>query len=103
MSCTWLTGNTGRKNDAKNRHLSTIAQLCLAISSQLRHVLTIGKNLLSSNISSRCSYNMVNFGPLTAEIDWWVWGTPSYFNGYRVFSALVHGSQVVGVSQSSQH
>jgi len=26
---------------------------------------------------------MVNFGPLTAEIDWLVWGTPSYFNGYR--------------------
>jgi len=25
------------------------------------------KNLLRSNISSRCPYNMVNFGPLTAE------------------------------------
>jgi len=32
--------NTGRK---KIRHLSTIAQLCRAISSQLRHVSTIGK------------------------------------------------------------
>jgi len=39
---------------------------------------------------------MVNFGPLTAEIDWRVWGTPSYFNGYRVLAALLHGSQVVG-------
>ena len=29
--------------DAKNRHLGTIAQLCQAISSQLRHVSTIGK------------------------------------------------------------
>jgi len=29
--------------DAKNRHLDTIAQLCRAISSQLRHVSTIGK------------------------------------------------------------
>ena len=28
---------------AKNRHLGTIAQLCRAISSQLRHVSTIGK------------------------------------------------------------
>jgi len=27
----------------KNRHLGTIAQLCPAISSQLRHVSTIGK------------------------------------------------------------
>ena len=26
------------------------------------------KNLLSSNISSTCPHNMVNFGPLTAEI-----------------------------------
>ena len=101
MCCKRLAGNTGLKNDAKNRHLSTIAQLCRAISSQLRHISIIGKkNLLSSNISSRCPYNMVNFGPLTAEIDWRVWGAPSYFNGYRVLAALLHGSQVVDVSQT---
>jgi len=41
---------------------------------------------------------MVDFGPLMAEIDWRVWGTPSYFNGYGVLAALLHGSQVVGVS-----
>jgi len=29
--------------------------------------------LLSSNISFTCPYNIVNFGPLTAEIDWRVW------------------------------
>ena len=46
MCCTRLAGNTGRKNDANNRHLRTIAQLCRAISSQLRHVLTIGKKLV---------------------------------------------------------
>jgi len=45
---------------------------------------------------------MVNFGPLTTEIDWRVCGTPSYFNGYRVLAALLHGSQVVGVSQTLQ-
>jgi len=38
--------NTGRKNDAKNRHLGTIPQLCRAIASQLRHVSTIGKKLV---------------------------------------------------------
>jgi len=58
------------------------------------------KNLLSSNICSTCPYNMVNFGPLTAEIGWRVWGTPSYFNRYRVLAALLHGSQVVSVSQT---
>ena len=54
---------------AKNHHLGTIAQLCPAISSQQRHVSTIGKNWLSSNISSTCPHNMVNFGQLAAEID----------------------------------
>jgi len=44
--CTRLAGNTGRKNDAKNLHLCTISQLCRAISSQLRHISTIGKKLV---------------------------------------------------------
>jgi len=43
-------------------------------------VSTIGKNLLSSNISSTCPHNMVNFGPLAAEIGSLVWGTPANFN-----------------------
>jgi len=58
------------------------------------------KNLLSSNISYRCLHNMVNFGPLTAEIGPVVWGTPANFNGFRVFAALLHGTPVVGVSQT---
>ena len=60
--------------------------------SQLRHVSTIGKkNLLSSNTSSTYPYNMVNFGPLAAEILSLVWGTPANFNGFRVLAALLHG------------
>ena len=66
MCCTQLTENTG----CKNRHLRTIAQLCRAISLQLRHVSTIGKNLLNSNIFPTCPHNMVNFSPLAAEICW---------------------------------
>ena len=46
------------------------------------------------------SRNMVNFGPLAAEIGLPVWGTPANFNGFRVLAALLHGSQVVGVSQT---
>ena len=38
-----LAANAGPKKVAKNRHLGTIPQLCRAISSQLRHVLTIEK------------------------------------------------------------
>jgi len=78
----------------KNCHLRTIAQLCRAMSPQLRHVSTIGKNLLSSNISPTCSYNMVNFGPLAAEIVSLVWGTPGNFKGFRVLSALLHSQTV---------
>jgi len=91
MRCVQLAANTGRKKVAKNRHLHTIAQLCRAISSQLRHVLTIGKNLLSSNTSSKCPDNIVDFGLLTAEIDPVDWGTPANFNGFRVLAALLHG------------
>jgi len=46
MCGTRLAENTGRKKVAKNRHLGTIAQLCRAISSQLRHVPTIRKKLV---------------------------------------------------------
>jgi len=60
------------------------------------------KKVLSSNISSRCPHNMVNVGPLAAEVDPVVWGTPANFNGFRVLAAatLLHGSQVVSVSQT---
>jgi len=58
------------------------------------------KNLLSSNISFTRLHNMVNFGPLTVDIDWRVWGTPSYFNGHRVLAALLHDTLLVGVSQT---
>ena len=35
-----------------------------------------------SNISSTCPDNMVNFGPLTAEIVSLVWGTPTISTGF---------------------
>ena len=46
---------------------------------------------------------MVNFGLLTADICWQVWGTPANFNGFRVLAALLRGSQVVGVSKTLGH
>ena len=89
-----------QKISPKSRHLSTILQLCRAISSQLRNVSTIRKKLLSSSISSTCPHNMVNFSPLAAEICWRLWGTPANFNGFCVFAVLLHGILVVGVSQT---
>jgi len=46
MCCTRLAGNTGRRNSAKNHHLRTIAQLCLAVSLQLKHESKIIKKLV---------------------------------------------------------
>jgi len=69
----------------KNRHLQcilTIAQLCRAISSQLRHVSTIGKKLVKQQYLFHCSHNMLNFRPLTTEIGSGVWATPANFNGF---------------------
>jgi len=86
--------------DAKNRHLGTIAQLCRAISSQLRHVSTIGKKLVKHQYLLHSPHNMVNFGPITAENCWRVWGIPANFNGFRVLAALLHGTPAVGVSQT---
>ena len=43
---------------------------------------------------------MVNFGPLAAEIDSVVWGTPANLNGFRVLAALLHGNPVLGVGQT---
>jgi len=45
---------------------------------------------------------MVNFSPLAAEIVSLVWGTRANFNRFRVLAALLHGSQVVSVSQTSR-
>ena len=67
---------------------------------ELRYVSTIGKKLLNINTSYTCPDNMVNFGLLTAEICWRVWGTPANFNGFRVLAVLLHGTLVVGVSQT---
>jgi len=57
------------------------------------HIDNWKKNLLSSNVSSTRSHNMVNFGPLAAEIGPVVLGTPANFNGFRVLAALLHGTQ----------
>ena len=43
---------------------------------------------------------MVNFGPLAAQIGTGVWGTPANFNRFRVLTALLHGTLVVGVGQT---
>ena len=101
MCCMRLAGNAGPKKSPKIRHLGIIAHLCRAISSQRRHASTIGKKLVKQQYLPTCPHNMVNFGPLTAEIGSGVWGTLANFNGFRVLAALLRGTLVVGVSQNA--
>jgi len=51
----------------KNRHLGTIAQLCQAVSSQLRHVSTIGKKLGKQQCLSHMSSQ---YGELRPTSGW---------------------------------
>ena len=43
---------------------------------------------------------MANFGPLEAEIVSLVSGTSANFNRFSVLAALLHGTLLVGVSQT---
>jgi len=43
---------------------------------------------------------MVNFGVLAADIVSLVRGTPANFNGFCILAALLHGTLVVGISQT---
>jgi len=60
------------------------------------------RNLLNSNTSStsKCPHNMVNFGPLSAEIGVRVWGTPANFNGFCVLASLLHRRRSTDVNQT---
>ena len=79
MCCTRLAENTGRKNDAKTRHLGTIAQLCRVISLQLRHVSTIGKKTCYTEISPHMSLQYGELRPISGWDRFVSLGHPSKF------------------------
>ena len=113
---TWcgLSANLGCRSETRCTRLAEIQDAKIAENSPSGHHRTtlLGyifatkahidnrKNLLSSNISSRCPHNMVNFGLLAAEINPVVCGTPANFNGFRVLAALLHGTPAADVSQT---
>jgi len=88
------------KHGTQKINIWASSQLCRAISSQQRHVSTIGKKLLSSSMSSTCHHNMVNFGPLAAEINPVVWGTPCKLQRLSRLGSITARHLVVGVSQT---
>jgi len=56
--------------------------------------------MLNSNMSSTSPQNMVNVGPLMADIGSGVWGTPANFNGFRVLASLLHRRHSTEVNQT---
>ena len=82
MRCTRPVENTGCKNSAKKspsaHHRTTLS----AISSQVRHVSTIGKKLVKQQYLLHVSSQYGERRPLTAEIGWGVLGTPANFKGF---------------------
>jgi len=85
MCCTWLARNTGRKNDAKTRHLGTIAQLCRDMSSQLRHVSTIGKKLVQQQYLPHTSSQ---YGELRPTSGWDRFGSLGHSHKFQQVSCL---------------
>jgi len=83
MCCTRLAGNAGPAKSPKIRHLGTITQLCRAISSQLRHVSTIGKKLAKQQY---LPHTLSQYGELRTT------------NGWDRFESLGHPSKFKWVS-----
>ena len=96
MCCTRLAGNIGRKKSPFWHHRTTLSGYIFGT----KACFDDREKLVKHRTSSTCPYNMVNLGLLTAEICWRVWGTPADFNRFRVLAALLHGTLVVGVSQT---
>jgi len=94
-----LAENTGCRQSPSGHHRTTLSGYIFVTEGPIGNR---KKNLLNSNTSSTCPDNMVNFGPPEAEIGLGVWSTPANFSGFRVLAALLHGTLVVGVSQSLQ-
>jgi len=83
------------KNSPSAHHRTTLSICVFATKSRIDN-----RKIVKQQYLPTCPYNMVNFGPLAAEIGSLVWGTPANFNGFRVLAVLLHGTLVVGVSQT---
>jgi len=80
MCCMQLAGNTGHKKLQFWHHRTTLSGYIFGTKACIDN----RKKLVKQQYLLTCPDNMVNFGLLTAEICWRVWGTPANFNGFRV-------------------
>jgi len=97
MCCTRLAGNPGPKNSPSGHHRTNLLGYIFATNACIDSWKKLVKHQFTS---STCPHNMVNFGPLAAEIGSGVWGTLANFIAFHILAALLHGTLVVGVSQT---
>jgi len=95
-----LAENTGCKKVAKNRHLRTIAQLCRAISSQLRHVSTIGKKHVKQQYVLQVSTQYGELWPTSGWDRFVTLGHPTTFQLVSRLRSVTARHVVVGVSHT---
>ena len=76
--CKYRTQKSRQKSPSEH-HRTTLSGYIFATKARIDNR---KKNLLSSNNSSTCPHNMVNFGPLAAEIVSLVWGTQLISTGF---------------------
>ena len=97
MCCMRLAENTGRKKSPKISHLCTIAQLCRAISSQLRlYISTIGKKLVKQQY---LLHMFSQYGELRSIIGWERFtslGHPSKFQPFSRFGRVTAATSLNG-------
>ena len=91
-------GNAGGKKVAKNRHLGTIAQLCRAInlSSQLRHVSTIGKKLVKQRYVHHMSSQYGELQPTNVWDRFISLGNPSKFQRVSHLGVIAAPTSLTG-------
>jgi len=94
--------NTGRKKIGNNspsaHHHTLLSGYIFATKARIDN----RKKMSNSNISRHMTLQYGELRPQAAEIGSLVWGIPANFNGFRVLAALLHGTRLVGVSQSLQ-
>jgi len=97
MCCTRLAENTGCKKLPSGHHRTTLSSYIFATKARIDNRKKTVKQQYLLHMSPQYS----DLGPLAAEIISLVWGTPANFNGFHILAALLHGTPVLGVSQTA--
>jgi len=100
MCFTQLDGNAGPKKSPKICHLGTIAQLCRAISLQLRHVTTIGKKLVKQQYLLHMSSQYGELRPTSGWDRFLSLGTLANFNRFRILVSLLQRRRSMEANQA---